>query len=193
MTAVTAAVGRPRTDVRGRLIYRLRALRREPVGLAGGGLGLLLVYLVIAPIVSMLSDALVVAPADSLRVGQPAGAVTTYYVDRTLTSAISPLLFWDPLTHTVVVAVGTTALALGLGASLAWLVVRTDMPLRRWLAGALVVPYMMPSWTFALAWVTLFKNRTIAGQQGWLESFGFDPPDWLAYGGVPIEIGRAHV
>jgi iron(III) transport system permease protein len=188
MTAITAVDGRPRMDVRGRLLYRLRALRREPVGLAGGGLGLLLVYLVIAPIVSMLSDAIVVAPADSLRIGQPGGAATTYYVERTLTSPISQLLFWDPLAHTIVVALGTTALALTLGASLAWLVVRTDMPLRRWLAGALVVPYMMPSWTFALAWLTLFKNRTIAGQQGFLESFGIDPPDWLAYGAIPIVI-----
>jgi iron(III) transport system permease protein len=188
VTAITAVDGRPRTDVRGRLVYRLRALRREPVGLAGGGLALLLVYLVIAPIVSMLSDAVVVAPADSLRIEQPGGAVTAYYLDRTFTSPISPILFWDPLVHTIVVALGTTVLALTLGASLAWLVVRTDMPLRRWLAGALVIPYMMPSWTFALAWLTLFKNRTIAGQQGFLESFGIDPPDWLAYGAVPIVI-----
>jgi iron(III) transport system permease protein len=169
-------------------MYRLRALRREPIGLAGGGLGLLLVYLVIAPIVAMLSDAIIVAPADRVTVGQPAGQLTAYYANRTLASPISQLLFWDPLTHTIVVALGVTTLALALGASLAWLVVRTDMPARRWLAGALVVPYMMPSWTFALAWVTLFKNRTIAGQQGWLESFGFDPPDWLAYGAVPIVI-----
>lgn len=188
MTAIAAVGGRPRMDARGRLMYRLRALRREPIGLAGGGLGLLLVYLVVAPIVSMLSDAVVVAPADSARIAQPVGTLTAYYLDRSLTSPISQLLFWDPLTHTIVVALGTTALALTLGASLAWLVVRTDVPLRRWLAGALVVPYMMPSWTFALAWVTLFKNRTIAGQQGFLESFGFDPPDWLAYGAVPIVI-----
>jgi iron(III) transport system permease protein len=188
VTAITAVGGRPRTDLRGRLVYRLRALRREPVGVAGGGLALLLVYLVIAPIVSMLSDAVVVAPADSFRIAQPGGAATAYYLERTLVSPISNLLFWDPLMHTVVVALGTTALALTLGGSLAWLVVRTDMPGRKWFAGALVIPYMMPSWTFALAWLTLFKNRTIAGQQGFLEGFGVDPPDWLAYGAVPIVI-----
>jgi iron(III) transport system permease protein len=163
-------------------------VRREPVGVVGGGLVLLLIYLVIAPIVSMLADAVIVAPADSTRIGQPAGATTTYYLDRTLSSPISPLLFWDPLVHTVVTAIGTTIVALTLGGALAWLVVRTDMPLRRWFAGALVVPYMLPSWTFALAWLTLFKNRTIAGQQGILEGFGLDPPDWLAYGAVPIVI-----
>jgi iron(III) transport system permease protein len=188
VTTSVSALERPRPDMRGLLLYRLRALRREPVGIAGGGLALLLVYLVVAPIVSMLTDAVIVAPADSGRIAQPAGAATTYYVERTLTSPISQLLFWDPLVHTVITAIGTTVVALTLGGSLAWLVVRTDMPLRRWFAGALVVPYMMPSWTFALAWLTLFKNRTIAGQQGILEGFGFDPPDWLAYGAVPIVI-----
>src|ERR671936_767302 len=105
---------------------------------------------------------------------------------RTVSASASQRLFWDPLIHTVIVAIGTTIVALALGGSLAWLVTRTDMPLRRWFAGALVVPYMMPSWTFALAWLTLFRNRTIAGQQGFLEGFGLDPPDWLAYGPVPM-------
>ena len=47
---------------------------------------------------------------------------------------------------------------------------------------------MLPTWTFALAWSTMFKNRTVGGQPGWLESLGITPPDWLAYGGVPIII-----
>ena len=59
---------------------------------------------------------------------------------------------------------------------------------RRWFATALIVPYMLPSWTFALAWRTLFRNRTVGGQQGWMESLGFTPPDWLAYGQLPITI-----
>src|SRR5205814_2293316 len=102
MTATRTAIaggttGRPRSDLRGRLVYRARALRREPTALAGGGLALLLVYLVIAPIVSMLADAVVVAPSDVARVGQPAGQLTAFYAARTMTSAISSLLFWEPL------------------------------------------------------------------------------------------------
>src|SRR5690606_19896621 len=48
--------------------------------------------------------------------------------------------------------------------------------------------YMLPSWTFALAWKTLFSNRTTGGTQSWMESFGFNPPDWLAYGQLPITL-----
>jgi iron(III) transport system permease protein len=39
-----------------------------------------------------------------------------------------------------------------------------------------------------LAWRTLFRNRTVGGQQGWMESLGFTPPDWLAYGQLPITL-----
>jgi iron(III) transport system permease protein len=47
---------------------------------------------------------------------------------------------------------------------------------------------MLPAWTFALAWTTLFRNRTTGGQPGWFEAIGLSPPDWLAYGGVPITL-----
>ena len=36
-----------------------------------------------------------------------------------------------------------------------------------------------------------FKNRKISGPPGMLESFGFTPPDWLAYGPLPISICMA--
>ena len=42
------------------------------------------------------------------------------------------------------------------------------------------------TWTFALAWVTLFKNRTTGGQAGWMENLGFTIPNWLSYGRLPI-------
>jgi iron(III) transport system permease protein len=47
---------------------------------------------------------------------------------------------------------------------------------------------MLPAWTFALAWLTLFKNRVAGGQAGWLETMGIVVPDWLAYGRVPITL-----
>jgi len=47
---------------------------------------------------------------------------------------------------------------------------------------------MVPSWTFALAWLAIFRNRTTGGLNGWVESLGLNPPDWLSYGIVPITI-----
>ncbi len=77
-------------------------------------------------------------------------------------------LFWRPLFNTLSVAVGAISLSLLVGTVLAWLISRTDMFGRRWFATALIVPYMLPAWTFALAWTTLFKNRrSAASPDGW--------------------------
>nr|WP_281421963.1 iron ABC transporter permease [Candidimonas humi] len=80
------------------------------------------------------------------------------------------------------------AIALVAGGVMAWLISRTDILGRKWFATALIVPYMLPSWTIALAWSAVFLNRTVGGQPGWMETLGFEPPDWLAYGQLPITV-----
>lgn len=54
-----------------------------------------------------------------------------------------------------------------------------------------IIPYTLPSWTLALAWITLFKNRTVGGSTGILEWLGITPPTWLSFGPVPIIIVMA--
>jgi iron(III) transport system permease protein len=168
--------------------YRARIAFREPTTLVGILAALLFAYLIIVPVISILADAVTVQFGDERRTGAPAGSLTFYYLNRTLTSPVATNLFWQPLRNTLMVAAGAIAISVAMGTTLAWLVCRTDMFARRWFATALIVPYMLPAWTFALAWTTLFKNRTVGGQPGWLESLGLSPPDWLAYGQVPITI-----
>jgi iron(III) transport system permease protein len=165
--------------------YRGRVLLADPTTFLGVLLVIIFGYLVIAPLVSVLSDAVRVQFGDEGVTGQEAGAPTSYYLWRVFRSAISGALFWQPLVNTIVVAVGVTVFAFVVGGSMAWLVTRTNVPGRKFLAGALVVPYMLPSWTFALAWLTLFKNGRSGGTPGYLESWGVRTPDWLAYGAVP--------
>ncbi|NED55620.1 iron ABC transporter permease, partial [Micromonospora aurantiaca] len=120
-------------------------------------------------LVSVISDAARVQYGDEARSGQDYGSLTGYYLWRVFRSPVSKLLFWEPLLHTVTVAVGVIVFALVVGGSMAWLVTRTNVPGRKFLAGALVVPYMLPSWTFALAWLSLFKNERSGGQVGYLQ------------------------
>lgn len=167
---------------------RLLYLWHDPTQVIAALLILLLAYLVLAPIGSMILDSVRVQLRDMSTSGAQVGNWTTYYLERTLLSKMSSILLWDPLVRTLTVSVTVSALALTLGGMMAWLVVRTDLLGRRWLATALVIPYMLPSWTFAVAWLTLFKNRRIAGTFGFAEAFGFSPPDWLAYGAIPIII-----
>ncbi|MCF1744797.1 ABC transporter permease [Paradevosia shaoguanensis] len=171
-----------------RFVYALRIAVREPTTIIGILAALLFLYLIIVPIVSMLSDAVLVQFGEERRAGGPAGTFTSYYLARAFTSPVASDLFWTPLLNTLSVALGSIVLSVLIGGSLAWLLSRTDMFARRWFATALIVPYMLPAWTFALAWTTLFKNRTTGGQLGWFEAMGLTPPDWLAYGQFPITI-----
>lgn len=171
-----------------RLRYQLSIARHDPTVLIGIALAALMLYLVVAPILSIISDGLRVQFGDERRANQEPGTWTGYYLWRVFRSPIAKLLFYQPLINTLVIVVGTTLIALLVGGITAWLLARTDMRGRKWFATALVVPYILPSWTFALAWLTIFKNRRVGGQLGFFEALGATPPDWLAYGRVPIII-----
>lgn len=177
---------RKRAAVKSPLGYRLRLYAQNPVVSIGVLALLLFAYLIIAPIVSLLIDGVVVHRQDTAITQQPEGGITSYYLWRVFASPQAVSIFWGPLGNTLIIAVSSIVLALLIGVSVAWLMVRTNMWGRKWFATALIVPYMLPAWTFALAWVTMFKNRTTGGQAGWLENIGVMVPDWLSYGRVPI-------
>ncbi|MZI91627.1 ABC transporter permease subunit [Vibrio sp. CAIM 722] len=171
-----------------RLYRKLVLAKNEPANLLGVMLAALFAYLILAPVIAILTNAFIVQSGDGNRVHSAEGSMTLYYLARSLTSRMSELLLWAPLAHTISIALTTVVLAVLLGMTLAWLVNRTDMFGRKWFATALVVPFMLPTWTFALAWTTIFKNRTIGGQPGWLEAMGVHTPNWLAYGYLPIVV-----
>lgn len=168
--------------------YRMKIALREPTTLIGVLTAVLFTYLIVVPIISIVLDSVRVQFGHERRLGKDVGDLTVYYLDRAFFSPVATDLFWRPLLNTLTVALGAISLSLVIGTILAWLISRTDMFGRRWFATALIVPYMLPAWTFALAWTTLFKNRTVGGQPGWFEAVGLTPPDWVAYGRFPITI-----
>jgi iron(III) transport system permease protein len=163
-------------------------IARQPV--LGLGLVLLLIFiwLIALPIAMILQDAITSQTGDDARTGAVDGGLTGYYLLRAFASRMSGIIFFTPLWNTLLVALCAAGLALVIGSMLAWLLVRSDIPLRGWLSGAMIIPFMLPVWTFALAWITLFKNATLGGQPGWAQALGVQPPDWLAYGAVPTII-----
>lgn len=165
---------------------RFSSLRYEPSALVAVLLTVLLTYLVIAPLCSMVLDTVRVSLKDSAITGLPRGTFTTYFIKRTFSSRVSGVLFWTPLKHTLFISACVALLAIPLGAIMAWLTIKTDLPGRKFFSSILVVPYMLPSWTFAVAWLNLFKNRRMGGAAGILENLGLHTPDWLAYGALPI-------
>ena len=143
----------------------------------------LIFYMVIIPLYRMVMTTITVSDSD-LRVLKDAeiGEFTNYHWLRMLTSKIAKIMTFEPLVHSLTISLGATLLALTIGGLMAWMVVRTDMPGKGIVHLLATVPYIMPSWTIAMAWTVLFKNRTSGGTPGLLEFLlGHGPPDWLAY------------
>lgn len=174
-----------------RLWNRVCATLADPTVIIAVVLTVALTYLVLAPLGAMLVGTVRVGVRDSAVSGLRTGSFTLSFLRRTFSSRVSSILFWRPLGRTLFVALVTAAIALPLGALMAWLIVNTDLPGRSWLPSLMVVPYILPSWTFAVVWLTLLKNRRLGGLPSFAESLGYTPPDWLAYGAIPIILCEA--
>ena len=150
----------------------------------------LMIYLIIIPLYRMVSTTLTIQDKDLIN--QPnavLGQFTLYHWSRMLFSKISKIMLYAPLRHSLFIAMGATLIAGVIGVMMAWFVVRTDMRGRKIINVLAIIPYMMPSWTISMAWLVMFKNRTIGGAPGIMEFLiGASPPDWLAYGPFPIMI-----
>jgi len=153
----------------------------------------LMFYMVIIPLYRMFETTLTWQLHDLTRVPDAeVGGFTLFHYIRMLTGVLGKIYMYTPLQHSLTIATGATLLALLIGGSLAWLVVRTDLPGRKLINQLAVVPYIMPSWTLAQAWLVFFKNRLSGGTPGVFEYLaGHSPPNWLSYGPVPIMICSA--
>ena len=175
----------------GQIKIRLSKLFSHPNLVIGSFLVIVLSYLVLAPIVSILSNSIRLTRMDAILSGGKFGDFTYKYIYRVFLSPISENIFWTPLLNSLTVSFFATLIALMLGLILASLVTSTNILGRKYLGFLLIIPYMLPSQAMATAWITLFKNRKISGPLGMLEAFGINPPDWLAYGPLPISVCMA--
>lgn len=150
-------------------------------------------YMVLIPLYKLGETTVTWQLSDLNRVPEATvGDLTLFHWGRMLTGVFGRIYTYTPLQHSMVIAVGATLLSLLIGGSLAWLVIRTDLPGRELINQLAVLPYIMPSWTLAQAWLVLFKNRLSGGAPGLYEYLiGHSPPDWLSYGPVPIIICAA--
>ncbi|MEW6226721.1 MAG: iron ABC transporter permease [Bacillota bacterium] len=171
-------------------LYRIRRFLHTPYKVAGAALMVLLAYFIIGPLVTMVQTSLTWQSEDlRFAPGATPGAFTLFHWSRVLVGRISSSMLWRPLVNTMYISLGVSVLALTAGGVLAWLVVRTDLPLKHLVSNLAMIPYGLPSWVIALAWIVVFKNRQIGGVTGLFEYItGASPPNWLSYGLVPITL-----
>jgi iron(III) transport system permease protein len=147
---------------------------------------ILLAYLILIPLFEMIRTTFTLARMDVRRTGGTAGEFTFYYWNQILKSPVSRNMLYRPLANSFIIAINTSIIGILLGSSIAWLMVRSDLPFKRFFSLAVIIPYMLPSWTKSMAWMSVFRNERIGGSRGFLSYLGVPVPDWLAYGPVAI-------
>ena len=146
---------------------------------------IILFCLIIIPLLTMISSTFTLAQGELRRVQGHVGDFTLYYWKYILTVTMANAVLWGPLKNSFICGFFTVLVSVPLGSVLAWLMIRTDIPGKKVLGLLVTVPYMIPSWTKALAWLAMFRNST-SGANGFLAGMGIPVPDWLAYGPIAI-------
>ena len=146
---------------------------------------IILFCLIIIPLLTMISSTFTLAQGELRRVLGHVGDFTLYYWKYILTGKLASAVLWGPLKNSFICGFFTVLVSVPLGSVLAWLMIRTDLPGKKILGLLVTVPYMIPSWTKALAWLAMFRNST-SGANGFLAGLGIPVPDWLAYGPIAI-------
>lgn len=185
--ALTPALGiRKRRDIK--MFSRAKTYFRKPHIVISLILLVILLFIVIVPFGKMVKDSFVWQFADArLSRNSHPGEFTLFHWKRVFAGPLTQNILIRPLYNSISTSLGVSVFAMVIGAFLAWLVARTDLPFKKIVASVAVLPYVIPSYIHALAWLNLFKNDRIGGVAGVFQYLtGISPPDWLSYGYLPI-------
>ena len=172
----------------GATFNRLKNYIRQPHIIISLVLLVILIFIVIIPFAKMIKDSFVWQYAD-IRLSKTAspGNFTIFHWKRIFASNLTNNVLVRPLINSLSTSLCVSFIAMFIGSILAWMVVRTDLPFRKLVATFAVLPYVIPSYIHALAWLNLFKNDRIGGAAGVFQFLtGISPPNWLSYGFFPI-------
>lgn len=170
-----------------RLKNQIKSIFTKPYNIMCFLIILALSYLILVPLAQIIIKSFTLAKVDVKAIkGSHTGMFTLYYWGKIFCSQIAANVFFKPLAHSLVVGFFTSLFAIIIGGSFAWLMVRSDLPHKKFFSLMLLVPYMLPSWALALSWNVIFRNTHVGGNPGFLNYFGIMIPDWLAYGPIPI-------
>jgi len=167
---------------------KIKAFLKKPQNVILLSLAFILIYLTVVPMITIILDTFTVHQSELMRVkGSKVGDLTLYHWGKVLFSSSSKKIFYEPFLNTMIVSLGTCFIAISLGGLVAWLVTRTNIQYKGIISTLFIFPYIMPSWTLAMAWLNFFKNSRVGGAPGIFTAiFGIETADWFAYGAFPI-------
>ena len=101
--------------------------------------------LVLVPLVEIIKDSLSIQSYDLAYLPDAEeGQFSWFHYERVFIGPLSKALFLKPLVNSLLIGVCVTAIAILFGTVFAWLMVRTNIPLKKIFGALIVVPYMMP-------------------------------------------------
>jgi len=97
----------------------------------------------------------------------------------------------EPLKNTILLGIWTVIVSLALGVPLAWLVARTDLPGRQFVESLCLLPYMLPPFIGAIAWIQLLAPRVGYLNRLWMAIFNLasSPFDIYSFPGMVWVMG----
>ncbi len=169
----------------------LKSFFRKPHNVILVALFIFLAYLTLVPLVSLVRDTFIVHPSEIMSVkGAKVNSTTLFHWRKVFLDGERSLkLFYKPFLNTMQVSLASSLIAILLGGLVAWLVTRTNIAFKRFVSVVFVFPYIMPSWTLAMAWLNFFRNRLVGGAPGLFTAItGIQTPNWFAYGLFPTSV-----
>jgi iron(III) transport system permease protein len=170
---------------------RIRFFFRKPHNVILAVLAVVLAFLTLFPLLSLARDTLIVHPSEIMSVrDSKMGELTLFHWKKVFIDGQTSLnLFYKPFWNTIRVSFLSCLVAITLGGGVAWLVTRSDMRWKSFVSTVFIFPYIMPSWTLAMAWLNFFRNRLIGGAPGLFSALtGIETANWFAYGEFPIVV-----
>jgi iron(III) transport system permease protein len=145
-------------------------------GLVFGLLLLLVANLVLAPLALVVLSSLNLGPT-----AREAGLTFAYFVQAWTSPST-----WGVLGNTIVFALGSTTLAMTIGVFFAFMVERTDMPMKGFAYTVVPLTIAMPGLLYGIAWVLLLSPRIGLFNLALLGLFGKDGGVLTSWAGIGL-------
>jgi len=88
---------------------------------------------------------------------------------------------YEALLNSIIISAGTVFFSVIVGVFFAWLVTRTDLPMKGFMKSLFLVPFMFPSFIGAMAWRMLLNPRAGFINVMLIERFGYTGPIFNIY------------
>jgi iron(III) transport system permease protein len=149
-----------------KILSRLYKIRFQPGAVALFFVALLLAYLTVVPLAMLVYGSFK---------SSPPGVPGAFTLDHYATLFERPEMIRSVM-NSLIFGVGSSLLAFIGGVYLAWVTERTNMPMKKAVYGAILVPLIVPGLLTTIGWIMLFSRRSGLVNLTGREFFGFEQP-----------------